>query len=321
MSYKDASVLYLTISDFASSVAQALDSSLVGKAFVIAKKHALRPFVLSSSFAARSEGIYRGMSVIHALHRCPSLIIVEPNPQACDRYDLALFEYASHYTPTLQASGGGDLYADMRGTTRLFGPPIDSASHLRRTIEKNLKVELSVAVATNKLVAHIGAHAVTPYGLTYIPPGEEASFLHSQDVQLLPGVGVRTQQLLHGAGFNTIGDVASLSDTECVAFLGKRGLTLRDAARGIDESIITNRPHALKDIHKRIDFFEPVFELEALEAALIQATEEAAFEMRKERLMCRRISLTLYWSDGVSSEEATSFSYGLYYDNDAKNIK
>ena len=192
----------------------------------------------------------------------------------------------------------------MKGTGRLFGPAIDSAVRLRREIREQLGLEGSVAVASNKLVAKIGTRAVRPFGLTQIRQGDEADFLSSQDVSLLSGVGPATKALLSVAGITKIGQIAVLDDIEVVSFLGKRGLVLRDAARGLDFSPVQDKLYERRTIQRKVYFAQPVFKSEAIKAALICAAEDAAAEMRKLDLGCARVSTTLLWSDGRKSEAA-----------------
>ncbi len=150
--------------------------------------------------------------------------------------DAAITTIAQAYSPSIQCDRGGHIYLDMQGTTRLFGPVVDSAVHIRGEIKEKLNLDASVAVASNKLVAKVGTRTTRPAGLIQVREGDEASFLAWQDVSLLSGVGVATARLLSVAGITTIGQIAALKDDQVLAFLGKRGLALRDAARGLDSS-------------------------------------------------------------------------------------
>jgi DNA polymerase IV len=93
----------------------------------------------------------------------------------------------------------------------------------------------SLGVSTSKVVCKIASDRRKPGGITVVPPGTEARFLAPLPVRVLPGVGPRAEERLRGAGRETIGGLAALSDAELAALLpGSVGPLLRDRARGID---------------------------------------------------------------------------------------
>lgn len=302
MAVDEANIIHVNVTDFAASVAVAAEPSLARKPFIIAKEGTARPIVIAVSPAAREEGVYCGMPVATALRMVPSVLVIHPDLSACAKADAVLSDLASRFSPSVQSDPGGHLFLDVRGTSRLFGPPVDCALRIRNRIHDLLGMAPAVAVASNKLVAKVGTRAIRPSGITEVKGGDEAAFLAKQDVALLPGVGPSIGRLLRVAGFQDIGQVAALDDLQVVALMGKRGLALRDAARGLDCSPVDSRRMDKRRIGKRVDFAEPAFETDAIRAALISVAEDAGLEMRKELLACARIHITLYWADGAVSE-------------------
>jgi DNA polymerase-4 len=232
----------------------------------------------------------------------PSLQLVSPDAASKAKADAAITEIALRYSPSIQCDTGGHLYLDVEGTTRLFGPSVDCAVRIRNEMHERLHLEPAVAVAANKLVAKIGTRAIRPCGITQIRDGDEASFLSRQDISLLPGVGPSIRGLLLVAGIREIGQIAALDDSQVIAFLGKRGLALRDASRGLDFSPLDSKALGQRKIFRRVDFTEPVCELAAFRAAVIAASEDAGLEMRIQRLGCSTVHISLAWSDGFSTE-------------------
>ena len=136
----------------------------------------------------------------------------------------------------------------------------------------------AIAVAT-MLVAHVGTQPLNQ-GIAEIKAGTEASFLAHQDIALLPGVGSATEKLLKVAGFYEIGQIATLTDCEAVALLGKRGLKLRDAALGIDYSPFVIEVKNRDKIYKRIDFSEEILQ-DLIKAAISSCCEEAGLDAKE----------------------------------------
>ncbi|MBI9094241.1 MAG: DNA polymerase [Sphaerochaeta sp.] len=299
---EQSSIIHINVTDFAAAVAIAKQPSLADTSFAIAKEGSVRRIIINPSRRAFAEGIRSGMPVAVALRLLPSLELVPFDARSYAKADAAITEIAQQYSPTIQCDGGGHLYLDAKGTTRLFGPPIDCAMRIRNAIHTRLCLEPAVAVAANKLVAKIGTRAIRPCGITQVGKGDEQMFLSRQDVSLLPGVGPSIGRLLSVAGIREIGQIAVLDDAQVVSFLGKRGLALRNAARGLDTSPLDSLALGQRKIFRRVDFAEPVNELESFRAAVIAASEDAGLEMRTQKLGCSEVLLSLAWSDGARSE-------------------
>lgn len=302
----EAAIIHVNIVDYPAAIAQAHDPSLAHRPFVVAAESGARRIVLSPSQLARAEGIERGMSLASAQHQLSSLTVLSLPPRLIARADEALSKIMDTYSPTIQGERGGHLYLDMSGTSRLFGPVVDSALRLRRQIRESVGLEAAVAVGSNKLVAKIGTRAVRPYGLAEIRSGEEAAFLSSQSVDLLTGVGAVTKKLLTAVGITEIGELARLTDEEVLAFLGPRGLSLRDSARGLDNRPFAQRVSRDRAIRRSVDFNEPVAALTAIKAAVVSAASDAALALRSENLGCGKVTITLRYSDAQESAPAHS---------------
>lgn len=297
----EASIIHINIIDYPAAIAQAHDPSLARRPFVIAAERGERAIVLSPSQQARTEGIVRGMSLASARRQLPSLTVLAPDPRLTDRADQGLQKIIDAYSPTIQGERGGHLYLDMSGTSRLFGPVVDSALRIRRQIRDTLGLEGAVAVGSNKLVAKIGTRTVRPYGLAEIRSGEEAAFLADQSIDLLNGVGSVTKGLLTAVGITKIGDLARLTDEEVLAFLGTRGLRLRDSARGLDNEAVAQIRANERCIRRSVDFNEPIIAADAIKGAVVSAASDAAHQMRCSALGCSRLTITLRYSDGKES--------------------
>ncbi len=315
-----ASIIHLNVTDFAAAVAVAKEPQLADKAFAIALEGSARRVVLNPSRRAWEEGIRAGMPVTLAERMLPTLRILSPDVQATTKAEEVITSIVQAYTPHFQCDRGGHVYLDMSGTTRLFGPAVDSAVRIRKEIRERIGLEGAVAVASNKLVAKIGTRTIRPFGLAQIREGEEASFLASQDISLLSGVGQAISSLLRVAGITQIGQLAQLDDEQTIAFLGKKGLALRDAARGVDRSSLGPSLTKQHQIIRKVCFAEPILDYTALKAAIVSAAEDAALEMRSENLGCSHVHITLFWSDGRSSEASKRNKEQWILDQDIERV-
>lgn len=302
MHERKASIVHINITDFAAAVAIAKQPRLADRPFAIALEGSARNVIITTSRKAWQEGIRVGMPVTTAQRMLPDLQVLPPDTQSAAQADSAIAMLVASYSPDIQCDKGGHVYLDMKGTDRLFGPVLDSALRIRKDIREHLGLEGAVAVASNKLVAKIGTRAIRPCGLAHIREGEEASFLASQDVSLLSGVGPVIARLLRVAGITQIGQIAALDDNQVLAFLGRRGLALRDAARGLDTSPLQKGVMDKQFIHRKVNFAEPILNLAELKAGIFAAAEDAGLQMRREGMSCQAVQISLFWSDGRTSE-------------------
>ncbi|HCM27047.1 MAG TPA: DNA polymerase [Treponema sp.] len=297
-----ASVVHLNVIDFPASVAVAADRSLADRAFVVALASSARAVVLDVSRRAREEGLAAGMPLAAAERRVKGLLVLPPDPRACERTNALMESIAARFAPLVQNDSGGHLYLDLAGTSRLFGPHVDCAVRIRNEILEAAGLEPTVALARNRLVAKVATRSIRPAGIAYIREGDEAAFLAPQDAFLLPGVGPAVARVLSVAGLREIGELALLSDEEARALFGKRGCALRDAARGIDESSVAPGGLDGRLVRRRLDFSADVLDESVIRGAIVALAEDAGLELRLSRLAASRLGLSVSYADGARGE-------------------
>lgn len=296
---RPASVVHLNVTDFAAAVATAKDGSLEDKAFVIVGASSGGATVQALSRRAREEGIVAGMGLERARRRASGLLVISRDIAAERALGSEMERIASRYSPDIENDGGGHVYLDLSGTERLFGPQVDCAIRMRREIMEATGVEPTVAVARNKLVAKVATRSIRPSGMASVRAGDEACFLAPQDAFLLPGVGPSIARLLSVTGLREIGELAALNDDAAIAIFGRQGISLRDAALGIDDTTVASGLLEERVIRRRLEFAEDMLEEPLMRAALVALVEDAGLELRKERLAAYRLGLDLLYADGV----------------------
>jgi DNA polymerase-4 len=289
---------HLNFIGFRAAVAALLDRNLRGRPYVITGGRAVAWDV---SPEAIRQNIKPGMALTTAKRIVRDLAIVTPNPTAYAKVNDTFESIISRYTPTWQNDGAGNIYLDITGTKRLFGPPKDCIHHIQDEIEDNLGMEAAAAAATNKLVSKVASRVIRPEGLIEVSPGEEAAFLTHQDIALLPGLGPSLLKTIQITGFTEIGELAALSEVEAVSIFGKEGLSLRKAARGIDNAPVRAGTEN-RVIEKRADFSEDIIDQAIILGALASLTEDGGLEMRKHKLGARTLALAAMYSDGVAAK-------------------
>jgi len=294
----ERAIAHLNIVGFQSAVAALEDRKLLGRPYAIAGGKGGRAVVWDVSPTALKGGVKPGMALTLAERLVRDLAVLPPNPAACHRVNGLLETVIARYAPVWQNDGGGNLYLDISGTKKLFGPPADCTRRVLKEIKGEISLEMAAAAAINKLTCKVASRVIRPVGFVDVHPGDEAAFLANKNIALLPGMGPLLMRTAAVAGFREIGEIAALSKGEAVSLFGKRGLLLRDFALGIDDSPVENGA-GKRRIKRRADFPEDVLDEEIIRGALASLLENGGLQMRRDKLGARAVCLTLVYSDGV----------------------
>ena len=295
------SVAHLNIIGFRAAVAALEDPALRDRPYVIAGGTGGRAVAWDVSPQALKHHIRPGMTLAAAGRLARDLTVVAPNPAAYRKVNSVLEAVIDRYAPAWQNDGCGNLYLDISGTRSLFGPPPDCICRIQNEIIDRLCLNAAAAAASNKLVCKVASRAIRPAGLIEVRPGDEAAFLAHQDIRLLPGLGPSLMKTIRVAGFRETGELAALSDGEALALFGRKGLLLRDAARGIDHSPVRSG-NGSRVIERRADFPEDVIDETVIRGALVFLAEHGGLEMRSEKLGIRGMRLAVMYSDGIEAQ-------------------
>ena len=251
------------------------------------------------SRVALDGGVKPGMALAAAERLCRDLEVLPTNPAACQKLNGFLETVIARYAPVWQNDGGGNLYLDITGTKKLFGPPADCTWRVSKEISGVIGLEMAAAAAANKLTCKVASRVIRPVGFLDINPGDEAAFLANKKLAFLPGMGPLLMRTAAVAGFREIGELAALSKGEAVSLFGKRGLLLRDYALGIDDSPVEGGS-GKRRIKQKADFPENVIDEEIIRGALASLVENGGLQMRRDKLGARAVCLALVYSDGVA---------------------
>ncbi|WP_028584529.1 DNA polymerase Y family protein [Desulfogranum mediterraneum] len=294
----ERSVIHLNIADFSVAVERLLDSSLRSQPLIIAQP-AARSVVYDMSEEAYQDGVRKGMMLGQARRRCRRAAILPPRPEKYCQLLGHCLGHARRFSPLVEpAAGQGHLYLDVTGTHRLFGPPPDIGWRLRKTLQAELGLDPIWSLAPNKLIAKVASRLVKPVGEYIVASGEEEAFLAPLPLELIPGLNGLDLERLAQLQIRRVNQATPLSVSELAVLCGKRARPVFQAIRGIDHQPVTS---ASRDRLQRLEHcFTPDTNQEALvRAAVAELAAQLGFQLRRRRQGCRKLSLSLLYSDGV----------------------
>jgi DNA polymerase-4 len=211
-----AAILHADLDAFYASVEQLLHPSLRGKPVAVGGG-----VVLAASYEARAFGVKGGMNGRRARELCPDLIFTGGHFDEYQRLGDAAINIVADFTPDIERISIDEAFADVSGSTQLFGSPEDIARRVRTRVRDELGLPISIGVARTKHLAKIGSQVAKPDGLVVIAPATELEFLHDLPVDLMWGVGPATKQKLAAKGITTIGQLAHASPDAMERVLGR----------------------------------------------------------------------------------------------------
>jgi DNA polymerase-4 len=219
-------ILHLDLDAFFCSVEEILDPSLKGKPFAVAGRPDQRGVVSSCSYAARKFGIHSAMPTSRALSLLPQLILVSDRHGNYSEFSDKVMAILDDTSPLVEKVSIDEAFLDVSDMQQ-------SGKQIARSLQDRIRAELdlpcSIGVATNKLVAKVANDygksksnsSTAPCAITVVPPGAEADFLAPLPVQALWGIGPKSAESLNSLGITTIGDLASMRDSDLSALFGK----------------------------------------------------------------------------------------------------
>src|SRR3982075_3342073 len=230
--------MHVDLDAFYASVEQLRHPELRGKPVIVggAGVDGERGVVAAASYEARPFGVRSAMPLSRARRLCPNAVFVPCDFDAYREASKSVFAILDRYSPLIEPIALDEAYLDLTGEEALLGPPDTVAVRLRDEVKTRCGLDLSMGVASCKLVAKVASELRKPRGLVVVRPGDEASFLAPLPLSRLPGGGPATAVKLERVGVRTIGDLAALPDPLLGELFGQYGRALGGHARGIDPS-------------------------------------------------------------------------------------
>ena len=300
-------VMHVDLDAFYASVEQLRRPELRGKPVIVggAGVPGERGVVAAASYEARPFGVRSAMPLSRARRLCPTAIFVPCDFKAYREASKAVFDILDHYSPIIEPIALDEAYLDCTGQEALMGPPASVAVRLRDEVKRRCGLDLSIGVASCKLVAKVASELRKPRGLVVVRPGDEAGFLAPLPLAKLPGCGPATVARLERLGARTIGDLAALPDPLLGEIFGQYGRVLGAHARGIDPSPVMP-PGDPKSISREVTFDRDQVNLAKVRETALGLLQDVGQSLRAHGLSARTVVLKIrYQPFDTQSRQAT----------------
>ncbi|HEY4990349.1 MAG TPA: DNA polymerase IV, partial [Opitutaceae bacterium] len=310
-------IVHLDADAFFVSCEQALDSSLVGKKCAVGGRE--RGIISSASYEARACGVYTPMPTARALRVCPDLILIRHTSGLYGEVSGKMFDLCEGLTPDVQRNSIDEGYLDL-GACRLASVEATERAvrDLQRRIWEEIKIPVSMGIASNKLVAQIASKLRKPRGFVVVRPGEEAAFMEPLALSRLPGIGSKTEAALQKVGLKLVRDLFARSESELASVFGRDWRGVLAKARGEDDSPVETGSDDAKSYSKQETFGSDVGDFAEIEQVAKRMIDELLPKIRADGVKVRTITVKVRYADfsqeshGQSLEAATDLEAPFY---------
>lgn len=291
-----ATILHVDMDAFFASVELLDHPELVGKPVIVGHRSA-RSIVTAATYEARKFGVNSALPMGIALRRCPQAIVLEPHFERYQHFSLRVMSIFDDISPKVERLGIDEAFLDVAGARNVFGTPIQVAQLIRQRVRQETGLNCSVGAAATKFVAKLASGLCKPDGLLVVPADRAVALLHPLPISKLWGVGAKTEEILRGRGYNTIGDLAAASVSELRPVIGEAGAErLHELAWGIDPRTVQARADE-KSVGHEITFETDVTDAQVIRRELLRMSNMVAVRLRTGGFVARTVVLKLRFSD------------------------
>jgi DNA polymerase-4 len=222
---------------------------LRGKPVIVAGRGP-RAVVTTASYEARPFGIGSAMPVAHARRLCDHLVHLPVDMNHYRERSAEVMALIAELGVPTQPVSVDEVYLDLSS----LPDPIARMSDLVRSIREQLKLDASIGMGPNKLVAKVASDAEKPRGFVVLTREQAAIRFAGASPRLIPGIGPKTAERLGAMGVKTIGDLQRQPQDLLVERFGQsHGQGLHHRSHFRDDSPVASGPAKSRSVETTFD--------------------------------------------------------------------
>ncbi len=287
----ELSMAHIDCDAFYASIEKRDDPSLLDRPLIIGG--GVRGVVSTCCYLARQYGVRSAMPMFTARQLCPQAVVMPPNMEKYVAVSRQVRTLMDALTPLVEPLSIDEAFLDLAGTQAVHrAPPALTLARLAKRVEEEIGINISVGLSHNKFLAKIASDLDKPRGFALVGRAETVSFLATQTVDLIFGVGKVFAETLRRDGFETIAQLQAANPDDLVARYGENGARLARLARGEDTREV-DISAAMKTISSETTFNDNLADFDALVTELLALSERLSERLKAKQLVGHTVTLKL----------------------------
>ena len=160
-------ILHSDLNCFYASVEMNEQPQLKGKKVAVCgsteNRHGI---VLTASYPAKRSGVKTGMANWQAKQACPGLIMVDPHYDLYLKYSRIVRRIYQRYSEIIEPFGMDENWIQLPFTNDVEGIGFRTAEEIRKTVESETGLTVSIGVSFSKIFAKLGSDMKKPNAVT-----------------------------------------------------------------------------------------------------------------------------------------------------------
>ena len=305
-------IIHLDMNAFFASVEQQYNPALRGRPIAVIGGGG-RTVITTASYEARAFGVKTGMNTYEAKRLCPRITLVVGNNrryvETCEGFTAICREY----TPLVEVFSIDEVFMDVTGSLKLFGPARDIVAMIKQRIRGTYGLTCSAGIAPNKLLAKIASDLKKPDGLVEVRPGEVPGFMEGLPAEAICGIGEKTRKKLALLGVCTCGQLGRADRALLLRHFGKSGDMLSAMGRGEDDSPVVPAEESAdpKSFGHSHTLPQDASDKSQLEPELLRLCEKTGRRLRESGFAGRTVCLTIRYRDFTTFTRRTTLGHSV----------
>ena len=270
--------------------------SLAVRPAALAPAEGEEPLLGPVTAAAEAAGVRPGMRLGEALALCPSLVLVEADPQGAERVWESILRRLEDSGIAVSPAEPGTAFFETRLVERLYG---GMEQALKRALAAvGASWDARIGVAERKFAALAAAHVAGPGQLLVVSDDRTREFLAPLPLDLLP-LREEQQQELKELGVRRLGELAGLPGGAVAERLGPDGRRAWHLARGGERRRVRGR-RPPSELVERLEFPDAVGNELTLRRAFNVLLDRLLARPEREQRFARKVAIAARIVGGAS---------------------
>jgi DNA polymerase IV (DinB-like DNA polymerase) len=320
-------IVHVDMDAFYAAVEERLNPALRDLPVVVGadpKEGKGRGVVTTANYRARKFGIRSALPISRAWRFAETArrrgelatVFIQPNMPLYRAVSGRIMQILQRYADAFEEASIDEAYLDVSSLEN-FAAARERMTRLKGEIRDREELGCSVGIAPNKLIAKIASDRQKPDGLTVIEAEQIADFLNPLPIRVIPGIGPKSEHLLHEKNLRTVEDLSQVPESALVEWIGQWGERLFEKVRGVDDSEVSNE-WTRKSLGEQETFEEDTRNQSIVTERLDRMAERMIAKLTaKEFKGFRTVTLTVRFGDFQTSNRSRSLKGGIRIDDDA----